>query len=468
MLLSDSTKKASMTSMSIFMLCMYIASYFTLLSFGYYSDLLYFIFIVLSFLLNAMLTYKGNMKLGFGFLLVSMTYLFQLARPVSIYLVDYDVIPTYFGFIVEGDIGRQLYSASLLEILILISAFSLAYYLCNVNRKCDLIDYKAPHLVRKDSYFFVMMAFALIYISVFAINMHSLFSYVSVEGYLGLYKYFTQMAQSPTFSYKLYNYMSLLTYSLFAYNYVYNGNKFINKIFIFILLIKGLVFLFLGQRGGLFALIVFFIYLYSEHKGVKFTKVILIALSLVLLSQIIFFVRLDMSFSDISLISSIGNFLYNQGTSFYVYAISKEIDLPLSSILNSTIPFIKVVYSIFSPGIPTYEFYPGHFLTRSWSQEAYDAGMGFGWTIFSDVYHIFRGNLILMIAGFFGFGWLINEIEYSKRRSIRYIFLSIAPALLFLPRAGLTTIVPLIVVSIFMLYFFRLILVERLVDEKNS
>jgi len=286
-----------------------------------------------------------------------------------------------------------------------------------------------------------------------------LLEYVVRYGYVGIYIYNSNMAENATIISKIYYYSGALVYILFGYSYVYRKSKKETYLLVSLIVIKSFLFLMIGQRGPFICTMLFLVLMNSKDKRNNIFKMTFLFIGLAILSQAINFLR-GTGQEISSVFNALSRFFYEQGISFYIPYLTSLYEFPTLAKFQTLLPGSKYIYELFTGinlSLQDYNF--GYALTFNENARAISEGAGFGWSILSDFQQIFSGDVgILFGMGFLGA--ILGFLE-SKRSSehCKFILYSIVIPFLFLPRASIASITPILVIC-FSIIFIRISIVK--------
>jgi hypothetical protein len=160
-------------------------------------------------------------------------------------------------------------------------------------------------------------------------------------------------------------------------------------------------------------------------------------------------------------LTSLCEFFYQQGVSLTTFTSSQEIQsYPILPYFVSFIPGIASLVSLVMP-LSGEEASFSYYLACSLSPELFASGHGLGWTLLSDLYlysgRTYTGFIILSVL--FGAGCSLIEDKSRTSALASVIVAGVLMNFTFLPRAGLYTIIPLIV-WILAVYFILMFLLK--------
>lgn len=246
----------------------------------------------------------------------------------------------------------------------------------------------------------------------------------------------------------------------FAFAFVY-GNKALKIKYLILYLSNSVLTLMIGSRGGIGALFLFIIWLYSLKHKIKLLNLffaILVAL-IALFFLFSFSVRANeegYSLFDINtLLYSISYFAYTNGISLMVFDASRLIDsYPFIAYVQTFIPGATFFWGLLGNSLAPQDIMFSYRMCYELNPSLFVNGSGLGWTILSDLYVFSFGNIILFIALSLGVGCLFGMLENfsEKYKLYSYITFYVFMKCMLLPRgAGL---IPELVYGLVYLLFF--------------
>lgn len=142
-------------------------------------------------------------------------------------------------------------------------------------------------------------------------------------------------------------------------------------------------------------------------------------------------------------------FAYLQGSTLVYTGLAMRLeDYPREAFAQSFVPGFSRIARIFQPDIGSTSLYFPHFLSYTYSPELYGKGMGIGWNLFADFHAFSAGSpaLYLLVAALVGFGF--RYVLGASRRSAFFFgaLVCIFVKLMLLPRSGLYSVIPYLVV----------------------
>ncbi len=290
-------------------------------------------------------------------------------------------------------------------------------------------------------------------------------SFLAVQkyGYLGLYLAQTG-EQSGTFK----SIVNTITFVFMGIAIAY-GSKKARFFYIAIYLIISLANLLYGVRGGVVTFILFSLWIYGDFGKIKI-NLIKIFFGFVLIAVFLIYGLTGFSFrvedtqSSSGFIDVFSSFLYDQGVTLMVFDLStKTGNYPWIPYFQNIFPGVSFIVGAFSHVVP-YETSFSNYLSYYNNRGSFEDGYGLGWAVFSDFYVYSKG--VFPIFAFFAgiWGYLLSKMEQIARKDLffRALLASAAPAIIFLPRAGLNTVFPLLFYSFVVLVTLKKISQSKL------
>ncbi len=253
----------------------------------------------------------------------------------------------------------------------------------------------------------------------------------------------------------------------FSFAFVY-GNESLRRNYLILYLFNSIINLMIGTRGGIGALFLFVIWLYSLRHKINLVKLGLVILgALVLLLYLFSFsVRADEEgagpFSLKTLMDAISIFLYTNGISLMVFDASRLIDTyPSVAYLQTFVPGATWLWGLMGNSLQPQDFSFSYHMCYELNPSLFVSGSGLGWTILSDIYLFsFRCMPIFMLLSFI-VGRLLGMLEVfsEKYRFYKYLTFYIFMTCMLIPRGG--GLIPLLIYGVFYLFLFQLIFSKK-------
>lgn len=159
-------------------------------------------------------------------------------------------------------------------------------------------------------------------------------------------------------------------------------------------------------------------------------------------------------------------FIDNQGhTALYVHVATKVENYPLLAYVHSIFPATPTIASLLGTSIPLDQLYFGQYISKEFlTGDAYKNGLGMGWSVLADfyAYTLWVPGLYLIAAA--AFGAALSRLASSKNQLVVGAHVMLFVKIMLLPRTGLYSVIPFIVVYAGIVIFFYL--VGRLIQRK--
>ena len=377
-------------------------------------------------------------------------------RPILAELVMPDEFMLRRGnFFNEHYIKDALWKQSLTYILLFIHLSTSGYLLYPRKHKGQ------PYLTIERT---TPMTIDLVLLLVFCIlaphTLYDIFNRLSTassgEGYLSLYQAQTEKVSAGS------GLVASMLYVFLGIALVY-GKRSTKILYLILTFIKAFVFILIGQRAKFGSMLLFLLWYFLRNKKVNIFKIgIFAGIAIVVLAVLASLSIRQMGLGDkFSPLTSMCEFFYQQGVSLTTFTSSQEIQsYPILPYFVSFIPGIASLVSLVMP-LSGEEASFSYYLACSLSPELFASGHGLGWTLLSDLYlysgRTYTGFIILSVL--FGAGCSLIEDRSRTSALASVIVTSVLMNFTFLPRAGLYTIIPLIV-WILAVYFILMFLLK--------
>ena len=227
------------------------------------------------------------------------------------------------------------------------------------------------------------------------------------------------------------------------------GKRSTKILYLTLISIKALVFILIGQRAKFGSMLLFLLWYFLRNKKVNIVKIGIFAgiALLVLVGVASLSIRQIGATDSVSPLHAMCKFFYQQGVSLTTFTSSQEIEsYPILPYFVSFIPGIASLTSLVTP-LSGEEASFANYLACTLSPELFASGHGLGWTLLSDLYlysgRTYTGFAVLSIL--FGLGCSLIEDRSRTSALASVIVTSVLMNFTFLPRAGLYTIIPLMV-----------------------
>lgn len=276
-------------------------------------------------------------------------------------------------------------------------------------------------------------------------------------GYLALHQ-----GQADGYNFGLLGKVTTLLYVLLGFALT-QDSKNLKRSVLGVLILYSTLYMFMGSRGTFVCTLLFLLWVYYDY-GLKsinplkfFSYLTAIAFFLISVFSIISLRTKDLTISNDGPLDAMLKLLYDQGITLMVFNEVFYLDkYPILPMIQNFIPGSVFIASKLGLADP-YNISYGNFLASNLDRSLFEDGYGLGWSVFSDLYVMSFG-----IFGFFGFFVILFSIFLNFTESMlhknffwKILVVSTLPALLFLPRAGLYTYIPL------MYYVFILYLIVK-------
>lgn len=333
-------------------------------------------------------------------------------------------------------------------------SLELGYYFSNIILKNDI---KKSSNVFLNANKYVLIIIILIIFSLLSISSYESLKIALDGGYLALYS-----GQTKEYGF---TFTGLLKTILLASAGIFLSQKNvkIQRIFLLALGVYFLIDIFLGARGGFISYILFLVWYkhdFGKKKGKFINFFIIVIILIVLLSTIFGLISLRSSeVTDTSIYQKILSLLYDQGVTLMVFNESLKIqEYPAIPYFQNFIPGFSFLYSKIIGGLYPYEISFSAFLSYTLNPKLYDLGYGLGWSFFSDAYLYGFKTPTFFCFWVFIFSVFLNylQLNITKNIYVKVITISLVSSILFLPRAGINTIFPLIPYILILFFIIKL------------
>lgn len=303
---------------------------------------------------------------------------------------------------------------------------------------------------------FPLLLLAVMLSPVVIFNLYDQLKAVLASGYVGLY-----LEQSGEFGGRLKSLVTTFTYIGLGFAVAF-GNKKLRAFYLALFAVVAVSELIFGARGKFVTFILFLLWLYSDFGKRKisilnvFVSFLVIAVFLVTIFNLFSF-RGDADVNGESISTLLTKLVYDQGVSIMVFDMATKIEnYPIIPYVQSFIPGTAFIYNLFNP-VAAYEVNFGSFLAYSNNPVMFQNGYGLGWSLLADFF-VFSGRMYPVFC-FFALLWgaFLIKFEQLARNDIfiKSIIVSIAPAIIFLPRAGLFSVIPLAFYASILFFVFN-------------
>ena len=430
-------------------------------------SILFFILIIsLSIYLSGIPLYFSNTSWSFGFiLLIILIYILRYINQIpqanlySIFYISFLLfiggrfIATIFNpdtdtFLLDFFITYRLDNLGITKlvftIIIALTSMELGLYFAQVNKNAIVTQNKLFKREKKLSNIIVLTSI-LIIVALTILLLKQNLALVSKLGYMALYASQGEAIQASW------------TSLLLTFTYVFLGITLTHsskKIKLFYLVLFGInctIQALMGVRGAIVIYLLFLLWIKHDY-GQKQPNLLSLGLFLASILGFLNFILPIFSIrsisTDDSLMLQISSFFYNQGNSLMIFDASTKIDnYSIIPAIQSFLPGSSYLISLINHNLPNYYISFGRYLSYQLNPSLYNQGFGTGWSLLSDFY-VFSGGFILLFSAYnFIWGWFINKLEILSIHNQTYkrILITIAPSIIFIPRAGISSIIPLII-----------------------
>ncbi|RYL21704.1 O-antigen polysaccharide polymerase Wzy [Acinetobacter piscicola] len=410
----------------------------------YWWSVLFLTFILVIFFLRIV---NGFLWVSIYSLFFFTTLIFICSRFFVNFLGDWNYGIDELDFFIYKKLGGAEFSQLFYLIIIIIISLELGYYFSRILlKKNDEIDF---NLLKFNGYFLVVLSL-LIWIPLLYSAITSFFK-VSSSGYTELYS-------SQLSSYGFDFFSLLYTFSLVLTGiYLNQSNKVSRLFFVFLMGVYYFILFLSGIRGGFICYLLFIMWyingygLFQKYSNIKLMLYLMgLGGVVIFLFKMISLRTLDDN-NSLGLILSIQDFLYSQGVTLLVFYESIILeDYPIIPYFQNFIPGFSFFYSQLIEPIDGYNKNFGQYLSYELNPIAYQNGYGLGWSIFSDLYlYSFKVIPIFAVLCMI-FSFFINYLQLKSNGNTFYriILTSSVISILFLPRAGLNTFIPLLIYTV--------------------
>lgn len=246
------------------------------------------------------------------------------------------------------------------------------------------------------------------------------------------------------------------------------GTRQLKRNYLILFFFMAFVGLLMGGRGKFGCILLFILWLYSQNHKINIKKLVLLTSSALTLLLVIFqFSIRNMNASvESSVLDLFASFFFSQGSSLFVFEISQNFQYPFIPYIQSFIPGTSFIYSLISgETLSNSDVLFSHSLASQLNPQLYHNGNGLGWTLMGDLYLFSGRNIYLFGVLTIIFGYVLGYIERKSLTNPIYmvIIYTIFLKLMFLPRASLSSVVPLIIyVLVFVLVFMFVAQISKL------
>ncbi|AUZ04143.2 MULTISPECIES: O-antigen polysaccharide polymerase Wzy [Vitreoscilla] len=268
---------------------------------------------------------------------------------------------------------------------------------------------------------------------------------VSKLGYIALYA-----SQSEAIQASWSSLLITFTYVFLGITLVHSTRR-IKLLYLTLFGLSCLTQAFIGVRGALVIYLLFLIWVMNDY-GKKKPNLLFIIPFMILIAGFVTYIIPMFSMRHLSeeesFLIQISDFFYSQGTSLMIFDASTKLEsYSAIPVLQSFIPGSSFLIGLISHELPSYYISFGRYLSYQLNPSLYNQGFGTGWSLLSD-FHVFSGGVIVIFSLYnFIWGFFINKLEVLSNHNQTYkrILITIAPSVIFIPRAGISSIIPLII-----------------------
>lgn len=440
-----------------------LLSIFFLVYINYIRESSYFVLSIFYVLVQVLaIVFVWNLsrkKLGI-FVLFQLTYSLFIGGRFFSYLLDvesnYDIFQPSFFFEYYVDLDRKLetYSYALYFVIFSVLGYSLTRNNCRIRPILN-IEINDDLKRRIENIGKILFPFFCVYLLYDTISMYRVA--VGGGGYTSLYA--DQVNDYSSFGG---SFIPNLILFFFAYSFTYSNRK-MQYGYLMLYLLNSMIRLMIGTRGGIGALFLLIIWIYSFTHKISLKKLcFFVFFSLFLLLYLFSFsVRTadaGTSFTFSALLELISNFIYSNGGTLMVFDVSRLIDdYPIVAYFQTFIPGSTFVGGLLGNSLAPQDCSFAAHMCYELNPALFLSGFGLGWSILCDIYLFSYNSLLLYILLSLGIGILVGLLEsFSERyRLYKYITFYIFTTVMLIPRGGL--LVPLLIYGVFYIIFFRLL-----------
>ena len=237
------------------------------------------------------------------------------------------------------------------------------------------------------------------------------------------------------------------------------GNSRQRLIMLAIIGFRMLVLAYIGQRGGLGCFLLFCIWYKLKDRDIRLAPLMVIAAIGLGLVWLISYLSLRSSVAGLEKEGSvISDFFFSQGISLSVFFDSTLIShYPTLAYWADIFPGVgSIANGLSAEPIHPYDYNFSHYLAYTLNEPLYSEGCALGWTLLSDIYVFAHGHILLFAFLSCLFGLTCGAIERGCQTSTlcQVIVYTCFIQLVFLPRAGLESVIPMI---IWIMFFFCIV-----------
>jgi oligosaccharide repeat unit polymerase len=280
------------------------------------------------------------------------------------------------------------------------------------------------------------------------VSLYQSYTLVRDYGYLGLY-----LGQTTDQSSVVKSIATTMAFALMGLAVAY-GDRTARRAYFIVYFFMAVINLLYGARGGFVTFILFAIWIGTDlgAKKIGFGKIFACFAGIGVF--VIYFMNAVSARGDGSvegsIFENIAGLLYDQGVTLMVFDLStKTHDYPWVPYVQNFLPGVSFLVNIFSTLRPQDAGF-SKYLSYVNNSDAYDDGYGLGWSLFGDLYVYAKGNWVVfvLLAVLIGYGIAKAEAMARHKPLIKALLVSAAPSIMFLPRAGLNSVFPLVIYTV--------------------
>lgn len=295
---------------------------------------------------------------------------------------------------------------------------------------------------------FLSMAICIVAVTTFMNVIPKLLTAIQGGGYLSLYNA-AQNSQSQAGGGVFYALLWVFLGIIMVY-----GNHRQRLVMLIIVGLRMLILAYIGQRGGLGCFLLFCIWYKLKDRDIRLAPLMVIAAICLGLVWLISYLSLRSYVAGLEKGKNvIADLFFSQGVSLTAFYDSTLIDkYPTLAYWADIFPGVGSLANWFSSEpIHHYHYNFTHFMAYTLNEPLYSEGYALGWTLLSDLYVFAHGHILLFAFLSCLFGLLCGAVERGCQSSTicQIIVYTCFIHFVFLPRAGLESIIPLIIWIIF-------------------
>lgn len=285
----------------------------------------------------------------------------------------------------------------------------------------------------------------LVVVPLVLVSLYQSYTLVRDYGYLGLY-----LGQTGEQGSVVKSIATTMAFALMGLAVAY-GDKSARRAYFAVYFFMAVVNLMYGARGGFVTFILFAIWIATGMgaRRIGFGKIFACFAGIGVF--IIYFMNVVSARGDGivqgGLLDNMSGLLYDQGVTLMVFDLStKTHGYPWVPYIQNFLPGVSFLVNVFSTLRPQDAGF-SKYLSYVNNSDAYADGYGLGWSLFGDLYVYAQGNWVIfvLLAVCVGYGIAKAEALARDQPLIKALLVSAAPSIMFLPRAGLNSVFPLLV-----------------------